>query len=346
MRTIERIWQSRSLKSVCLLPVSAVFGSLSSLRRFLYRLKLLKQNTAGVPVVVVGNLSVGGTGKSPVIQALSREFAQLGWKPGIVSRGYGGTTQNQPLLLNDNTTADIAGDEPVMHHRYTGVPVCVCTNRAMAAQHLKEQGCTLVLSDDGLQHYAMHRDAEIVVVDLANGFGNGWLLPAGPLRESVKRLRKVDLVLCKQSNEPNASGTAESLIENIQSHCDSVAQFELKPLHFSRASDGTQLPLAEFSGRKVHAVAAIGKPSQFFSLLGALGADVVEHAFDDHHRFSVSDVTFSDQLPIIVTAKDAVKISLPSDAADNVYVLEVAASVNDRLRQYITTISDTLKVHG
>jgi tetraacyldisaccharide 4'-kinase len=298
-----------------------LFGVLSSVRRRLYAMGWIKSTTVSAPVIVVGNISVGGTGKSPVIQALAREFIQLGWKPGVVARGYGGESQSSPLLLSHQSNPEQAGDEPVMHFQQLGIPVCVHPQRALAAQHLiRETDCTLVLSDDGLQHYGLNRDLEIVVFDAVAGIGNGWLLPAGPLREPISRLKSVDLVLIKHSDAADGARILRALSPVIQD-ARKIIRFNLEPQAFRQLTTGKEFALDYFTGSAVHAVAGIGQPAQFFEQLRALSAHVTEHRFNDHHRFSTEDVTFGDDHPIIVTAKDAVKLRELEGVADNEWVL-------------------------
>ncbi|WP_163559075.1 tetraacyldisaccharide 4'-kinase [Halomonas sp. NO4] len=263
-----------------------------------------------VPVIVVGNLALGGTGKSPLTAWLARYLAEGGWRPGIVARGYGGKASRYPLRVSAETPVNESGDEPRMLARQTGVPVVVDPDRPRGARALIEAGCDILISDDGLQHLALGRDLELVVVDGARGFGNGRCLPAGPLREPLARLADVDAVLV--NGEPAFTPPAGAWT------------FRLQPVRWRRLADGEARALAPlpFAGR-VHAVAGIGHPQRFFATLAALGVDAEPHPLGDHHRFSAADLAFGDERPVVMTAKDAEKCA--GLVAANAWVLEIEA---------------------
>lgn len=266
-----------------------------------------------VPVIVVGNVTLGGTGKSPLVAWLARFLSERGWRPGIVSRGYGGKAgqgAGYPLRVTTQTPIAESGDEPRMLARQTGRPVVVDPDRPRGARALLDQGCDILLSDDGLQHLALGRDVELVVVDGRRGFGNRRCLPAGPLREPLSRLNEVDAVLVNGE-------TAHALPEGTHSFC-------LAPARWRSLADGAIFPLEPlpFQG-PVHAVAGIGNPGRFFATLDGLGVETIPHAFADHHRFSLQDLTFDDGLPVVMTAKDAEKCDTMALAQG--WVLEVEA---------------------
>jgi tetraacyldisaccharide 4'-kinase len=269
-------------------PLAALYGGVIRLRRTLYRSGWLRSERLPVPVVVIGNLTAGGTGKTPLAIAVATSLREHGYRPGVVSRGHGGT-QREPLLLGETPDPRQVGDEPCLI-RASGVPVAVGRDRPAAARLLLDAGCDVVVADDGLQHYALARDVEICVIDGARRFGNGRLLPAGPLREPLGRLRSVDLRVCN-------GGNAEAGEYPMQLHGDEAVALE----------GGERRPLAGFAGRPVHAVAAIGNPRRFFDSLRASGIEVTEHAFADHHAFAPADLAFADDLPVLMTDKDAVK---------------------------------------
>jgi tetraacyldisaccharide 4'-kinase len=269
-------------------PLSGLYGAATSLRRALYRLGWLRSTRLAVPVIVIGNLSVGGTGKTPLTIAVGERLRALGWKPGVVSRGYGGT-QHEPMLLTDASTPSQVGDEPCLIHA-AGLPVAIGRDRAAAAALLLGRGCDVVIADDGLQHYALGRDVEICVIDGVRRFGNGRLLPAGPLREPMSRLDDVDFRVC------NGGDAARGEYAMQLRGDEAVALL-----------DGRRQSLASFRGQRVHAVAAIGNPARFFSSLRAAGIEPIEHAFADHHAFVAAELDFVDQLPLLMTDKDAVK---------------------------------------
>jgi tetraacyldisaccharide 4'-kinase len=288
--TLQASWYGTRGAPIWTYPLAWLYGALTALRRALYRIGWLRSTRLAVPVVVVGNLTAGGTGKTPLTLALVEALIARGWRPGVVSRGYGGT-QREPALLGDDPDPAQFGDEPCLI-RASGVPVAVGRDRPAAAALLLEAGCNVVVADDGLQHYALARDVEICVIDGARRFGNGRLLPAGPLREPLSRLRRVDFRVCNGEAGQGefamrlAGGTAVSLMD-----------------------DATR-PLAEFVGEPVHAVAAIGHPDRFFDSLRAQGLTVVGHAFADHHAFVPEDLAVAGDAPLLMTDKDAIKCRL------------------------------------
>jgi len=281
-----------------------------------------------VPVIVVGNITLGGTGKSPLVAWLTRFLGERGWSPGILSRGYGGRSAHYPLLLDAATPVAACGDEPRMLADQTGVPVVVDPDRVRGARRLLAAGCDILISDDGLQHLALGRDLELVVVDGRRGFGNGHCLPAGPLREPLARLDTVDAVVV--NGEPAFAAPSAAFT------------MTLEPAAWRRLDDGRQLPPASapFAG-PVHAVAGIGHPARFFATLQALGVEPIPHAFADHHRFTAADLRFADARPLVMTAKDAVKCRslAPADS----WVLEVEARPDaafiDWLQTRLTSLS-------
>ncbi|MFQ6023490.1 MAG: tetraacyldisaccharide 4'-kinase [Acidiferrobacterales bacterium] len=276
---------------MALLPASWVYRSLVSLRRGCYRLGLKRTANLSVPVIVVGNITVGGTGKTPLVLWLAQFLREKGYHPGIVSRGYGGGSTVQPVRVQPHSDPAQLGDEPVLIARKSSCPVVVSRRRAAAVEMLvREYKCDVVVSDDGLQHYAMAHDVEIVVIDGTRRFGNGRCLPAGPLREPIGRLRRVHARVTNGKPGPGEFGMflAEVCFRG-------VAQPEL------RKAAGA------FYGQRVHAVAGIGHPKRFFDHLRALGVHVIEHAFPDHYHFQARDIQFDDNSVVIMTEKDAVK---------------------------------------
>jgi tetraacyldisaccharide 4'-kinase len=281
---------TRQLGNYLLLPVSVVFYLLSLVRKFLYRIGLLSTYHFDVAVVVVGNITVGGSGKTPIVMALVKHFKQQGKKVGVVSRGYGGTHTQGSLLVDQNTLASLSGDEPLLIATQSDVLVMVNKNRAQAVRDLITQyQPDIIISDDGLQHYAMGRAVEIVVVDGKRRFGNGFFLPAGALRESVARLKSVDFVI---NNGAQQAGEYPS---------------KLTPKSFINLSTGVVQPLDFFEKTVCHAVAGIGHPQRFFDTLSELGVLVEPHAFSDHYAFTEKELSFVQDYPIIMSAKDCVK---------------------------------------
>jgi len=280
--------------------VSLVFGALVRLRRQLYRLRLLRSTRADVPVIVIGNLVVGGSGKTPLALWVAEHLVASGWSPAIVSRGYGGQV-DAPREVGLTSEAAEVGDEPIVLARRSGCPVWVGPDRARVIEALRARHpeVNVVVLDDGLQHYRLRRDVEIAVVD-ARGFGNGFLLPAGPMREPVSRLRSVSAVI--------AHGHDRAV---LQAHAGRVPVFGMRldgeTLH--RMTDARERqPARALAGESVHAVAGIGDPNRFFLQLARFGVKVRPHPFPDHHPLCAEDLTFDDALPVVVTEKDAVKL--------------------------------------
>ena len=317
---LNRVWYQPRLHPslVPLLPLSALVCTIARRR---YRRFTQSLPPAPLPVIVVGNISVGGTGKTPLVRALVERLQAQGYRPAIISRGYGSKSRSSPLQVTAHSTASECGDEPLLLARLTGVPVVVDQDRQRALQMLYEQRqCDVVVSDDGLQHYRLPRTLELAVVDGLRGLGNGYCLPAGPLRESAQRLHKVDYVVCNgagnNSAHPGAATGQE--IDNIP--------MQIEPVRFVSVADhATSRPLTWNWQQSVHAVAGIGHPERFFTTLEALGLSVIRHAFADHHAFVADDLSFSDRHAIIMTAKDATKCS--GFAGKNWWYLDVDATL-------------------
>ncbi|WP_411850562.1 tetraacyldisaccharide 4'-kinase [Stenotrophomonas sp. LGBM10] len=280
--------------------LAPLYGGAIALRRLLYRRRWLKRHSLPVPVIVVGNVTAGGTGKTPLTIVLVNRLREAGWKPGVASRGYGRDEAATPRWVDATTATAVGGDEPVLIAWKTGVPVRVDADRVAAGRALVEDGCDIIVCDDGLQHYRLARDIEIEVVDAQRRYGNGRLIPAGPLREPASRARDCDF---RVVNMGQASDGAEALPASgfgewpMQLHIDSA-----QPLQGGRART-----LAHFRGQRVHAVAGIAHPQRFFDMLRAQGIGVVPHAFADHHAYQASDLRFGSELPVLMTEKDAVK---------------------------------------
>ncbi len=289
----DRIWYERSPLAILLFPVSWVYALALRVHR---RRRSAARRSFEVPVIVVGNLTVGGTGKTPVVIWLARVLMKRGLRPGIVTRGYRGAAGNEPLWVDAGTDAALAGDEALLIARELRCPVVTCADRVVAVDALECSGdVDVVISDDGLQHFALRADCEVVIVDGARGLGNAKLLPAGPLREHPRRLDSVDVVLI------NGTGWSRPGAKRFELECTEVTQL----------SDGEARPLARWSGSNVHALAAIGNPGRFFAMLRAAGCSVVSHAWPDHEVIPASALQFDDQWPVLVTQKDAVKLQPP-----------------------------------
>lgn len=325
---IQRSWyQPIGIVTVILLPVSVLFCVLATLRIWLYRIGILRQTNLPVPVIVVGNISVGGTGKTPLVIGIAEHLKSLGYKPGIVSRGYGGNAQSWPQAVTAESSPVEVGDEALLIANRCNCPMSVGPNRVQAAKKLLEDGqCDIIISDDGLQHLALGRDIEVVVIDGERRFGNGFCLPAGPLRELPSRTNQVDLLV---SNGNARTGEYE---------------MQLVPDNFESVSPNDQKrSFSEFSNKQVHAVAGIGNNERFFKALEDMSLILKRHAFDDHYAYQVNDLNFNDDLPVIMTEKDAVKCFRYSN--DNTWYLPVSIRLPDNFEtQFIDLLKSTPKV--
>jgi len=303
---LQRAWYEKASGRWLLAPLSLLYAGVIALRRTAYRRGWLGSRRMSVPVVVVGNLVAGGAGKTPVTLFLAEALKARGFKPGIVSRGYGGKGGALPRAVTPDAAAADVGDEPLLLARRTGCPVVVGSDRSEAARQLVSGGVDVVLADDGLQHYRLERDFEVCVVDAERGFGNGCLLPAGPLREPLSRLAAVDAVVL--------NGRAGSDHASLRQVAADSPRFTLAARRAERVDGTESRPLAEFAGRAVHAVAGIGNPARFFRLLKSHGLTVVEHPLPDHAP--LSEAVIDELLPaqekdrdVLMTEKDAVKLA-------------------------------------
>lgn len=309
---IERIWSGRSPLWLLLWPLSLIYGAVSSLIRLSYQRGWRKSWRAPVPIVVVGNLTAGGNGKTPVAIWLVQALQRRGLKVGVVSRGYGGKAERYPLLVNGDTSTELAGDEPVLIAQRSGAPVAVAPKRRAAVEALlASQPLDLIVTDDGLQHYALQRDREIVVVDGVRRFGNGWWLPAGPMRERASRLQQVDAVI----------------VNGGQAQPGEIAM-TLRPGQAVNLQSQRRAPLANLNN--VVAMAGIGHPPRFFATLKQHGVTPVsEIAFADHHAYSQPELAqlLTDGQILLMTEKDAVKCR--GFAQPNWWYLPVEAELSD-----------------
>lgn len=315
---LERLWYEDSAGIPLLAPLGWIYAALSGARRGAYRLGLLRPRRLTRPVVVVGNLTVGGTGKTPLTIHLARELSAARLKVGIVSRGYGRRGGAARYVHADSDWRDV-GDEPVIIARRTGCPTMVAADRVAAARTLIARGAEVILSDDGLQHLRLPRDCEIVVIDGSRGFGNGRLLPAGPLREPAAALGRAEVVVV---NGEVAHGTLAGVLPAGTLTMRLVAQPAVR-----LDGRGSPCELAAFRGRRVHAVAGIGNPQRFFRELAAHGIEVIVHPFPDHHPFTEHELAFADDLPILMTEKDAVKCAPFANA--RLWCVPVSATFSD-----------------
>ena len=328
--TVTRAWQRQAAWLWLLLPISWLYGLITILRRQAYKFGLLSSYRAPVPVMVIGNISVGGSGKTPLIIALVDYLQEQGINVGVISRGYGGDSSQMPALVDAASLPSVVGDEPCLIVNMTGVPMAVCPNRKQAITTLLDvhPDLQLIIADDGLQHYALQRDIEWIVVDAARGFGNEQLLPTGFLREPMSRLQGATVIYHEEPNTSSASDNkniqqsqadrlsmhlqaddmqllwqpvlADARITDLQSSDSQVSGFQLTGFEVNNE--------APKKGSRVHAVSGIGYPQRFFDTLHSLGFEVIGHPYPDHYEFSLAELLQYHEYPIVVTTKDAVKI--------------------------------------
>lgn len=288
---LRRIWYGKSRTYIVLLPLSWLYCAVVAVRRSLYQNGLCPSTGLNACVLVVGNLSIGGTGKTPLVIALSQRLQRAGFTVGVLTRGYLGRGSHRPQRVTPRSDPGLVGDEAVLLARKTGSVVFAGHHRVAAGRALLQSSpCDVLICDDGLQHYALRRDVEIATVDATLGQGNGRCLPAGPLREPLSRLQQVDAVV-------SAGGAA-----------DGTHSMQLVATGACRLSDrADRRRLESFQGTAVHAVAGVANPQRFYAMLRAAGLDIQIHSFADHHPFCASDLDFADDRPVLMTEKDAVK---------------------------------------
>ena len=334
-------WSQPNWLTYALLPLTMVYRFLSWLRRCLYKTSWLHRYQAKVPVIVVGNISVGGTGKTPLTIALAEHLTHRGFKPGVISRGYGGSALEWPQKVDKKSNPHYFGDEPVLVAQRNICPVVVGPDRGRAIDLLlSDNNCDVILSDDGLQHYALRRDIELSVIDAQRRHLNLFCLPSGPLREPIARLKSVDMVIVHmtkkealQKDEDHLEFLSKMGLSNVAKKLSPIKEDEvdrnnqLFTMHLEQKPVRALLNDATLSSGTVHAVAGIGHPQRFFNALRINGFDVIEHPFEDHHQFVADDFNFNDKFPIVMTEKDAVKCE--SLANKNFYYLPVEAKLNN-----------------
>jgi len=329
---LQRQWTRFTFWHLLLLPLSWIFGVLVSARRLLYKSGCIKSYRLNVPVVVVGNINVGGTGKTPLVIWLAEQLKLAGYKPGIISRGYGRSLK-QMMQVQASSRPDEVGDEPVLIARRADCPVFVGSDRVLAGHALLKAypDCNIIISDDGLQHYRLQRDVEIVVFDGAKGFGNGALLPAGPLRESKARLKLADALV--------SNGQIKSYDDLSGQQC---VEMQLQAAQFyNLADEQVRLDAATFANKKIAAVAGIGNPERFFEQLRRQGLEFESFSYSDHHAFQSEDFEKISADIVVMTEKDAVKCR--AFAKPDFWVLPVSALISQDLLTIILSKLNLLR---
>lgn len=326
---IQSQWKKRGIYAWLLLPLSLLYCVVMSLRREAYESGLLKTHRIARPVIVVGNLSVGGTGKTPLVIWLANQLAIEGLRPAVISRGYGGRATNFPLVVYADSPAALAGDEPVLIARTLGCPVVIDPDRVAAANWLVERDlCDVIISDDGLQHLALGRDLELAVIASDRVAGNGFCLPSGPLREGPGRLKSIDLVISRKQNSV-LTGHFMDLISGECARLDNPAM---------------RLPLSAFWKSPVHAVAGIGNPDAFFDSLRVAGLEIIPHAFPDHYDYTPADISFTDDYPVLMTEKDAVKCT--EFANRHCWAVTVSVEVDEGILETVMNKISEINTNG
>ncbi|CAK0763487.1 Tetraacyldisaccharide 4'-kinase [Gammaproteobacteria bacterium] len=292
------IWYENYPLGWILLPLEGIYRTLVMIRRYGYRYGWFAITQLPVPVIIVGNITVGGSGKTPLVLWIAQFLAANGWRPGIISRGHGGRIKSIPREVKPDDDPREVGDEPLLLARRTQMPIAVCRRRAKAGELLlAHHDCDCLIADDGLQHYGLARDVEIAVTDRARGLGNRHCLPVGPLRESMQRLDQIPLRVAQGCAEPGEYNMILILGDAVFISDDIVSR-----------------PLTSFCTTPVHAVAGIGHPEKFFAALRARGLTIIVHSFPDHYFFRPDELDFGDELPVLMTEKDAVKCAVAVNA--------------------------------
>jgi len=324
VKRIDHYWYQGSRWLWLLWPISLLFCLLVWGRRALFRFGLKQSNSFPVPVIIIGNITVGGSGKTPLVLWLAEMLRKQGYRPGIISRGYGGQAGQWPQWVEGESDARVVGDEALLLARRSGCPMTVGPDRVAAAQLLLERGdVDVILSDDGMQHYRLARDIEIAVLDGERRLGNGLCLPAGPLREPPSRLKTVDFVVCNGSVRPG-EWSMQLLAGEAQPLCS-----------------GTAKPLETFAGSPVHAVAGIGNPERFFNMLNNAGLSIEKHPFADHYPYAEGELDFADEAPVLMTEKDAVKYF--NYAKEHHWYLPVTAKLPDEFAKRLLAALESLR---
>jgi len=320
-KCLDEIWYKDHFVGTWLSGLSFLYIDIVKFRRKMYQKGHKKVTKLAVPVIIVGNITVGGTGKTPLVIYLVEKLKAEGFKPGVISRGYGGQAETWPQVVTADSKPSLIGDEPLLIAQQANCPVAVGPIRADSAKLLLDNNdCDVIISDDGLQHYALHRDIEICVVDGVRRFGNNFYLPSGPLREPQERLKEVDFVVCN-GGEPE-EGEILMLLEG---------GFAINMQTKERKS------LAEFKGQTgCHAFAGIGNPQRFFDLLAKAGMECATHSFPDHYAYVAKDIQFKDAQAILMTEKDAVKCA--DIATDQHWYVPVQAKLESGFTNNLMTL--------
>ena len=321
---VDRVWYSKNTLSLLLLPISWIYIIIIKIRSALYRVGIIPISKINVPIIVVGNITAGGTGKTPLVIWLANYFKNKGFLPGIISRGYGGKYLSNIEFVHPNSDPLLVGDEPLIIAKKCNCPVAVAKKRVRAAKELvSKYNCNIIISDDGMQHYSLGRDIEIAVIDGQRRLGNGYCLPAGPLREPKNKLLNIDLIVSKYTSQ-----ISEYTMEYIYQDLISLG----KP--------AKTISLSELCDMKVHVITGIDNPENFFSYLQTHKLELIIHQFPDHHIYEEHEVVFNDDLPIIMTEKDAVKCARYSN--NNHWYIPIVAKLPNSFNNVLDTYTEKM----
>lgn len=345
-KKLQQAWYSETKWVWCLAPLSALFWVLSSLRRLFFSLGLLSSTGANIPVVVVGNIGIGGNGKTPLVLALVKSLVEKGYSPAVLSRGYGGKQTQFPYIVNPDDPAHLVGDEPALIVKRENILLVIDPVRARGVEFIQNNtNANVIICDDGLQHYAMKRDLELCVLD-KRGVGNGYLLPMGPLREGVWRLNTVDAVVNNigfEAVQDNAIVGSKAAVKDFDMRLHAMRWVNVKSAH-SKSMEEFTLELAQKhkEGLQVNALAGIGDPKRFFDTLTSMAINThTQTAFADHYQFIANDLP--PQSMVLMTEKDAVKCT--KFAHENCWYLEISAVLPDAFFQLIVKGIETKAKH-
>lgn len=355
MKKLSHYWQTINLVSIALSPLSLLFCTMVFLRRFSYRIGLIQSRTSRLPVIVVGNIYIGGNGKTPFVIWLARQLKKAGYKPGVVSRGYGASDKKDdpgwPRQVNPDQDRQLFGDEPMLIYLSTQCPVIIDPVRSRAVKKLEQDtDCNVIISDDGLQHYAMSRTIEINITDARRLYGNGLCLPAGPLREGQSRLKSIDYLIYNISQQDLAAKNTGSNGQygdhefTMDYEFDALVPLSGKDFNASSEPLNQAMTLKDLKGKMVHAVAGIGEPDNFFRLLKKQGLILIEHPFSDHYQYQQKDLMFNESYPIIMTEKDAVKCC--SFQLNECWYLPIQAKIDDTLVRFVVKKLEAKKLEA
>ncbi len=334
---IQQGWRNPGWLNYLLLPLSTLYVILVKIRQGCYSLGIFRSSQLPVPVIVVGSVSAGGSGKSPLVISLVHHFKAKGYRPGVIARGYGGKSGFWPREVNSHTNAELVGDEPQMIFEMCRVAVVVGPDRVQNGRYLVDKlECDVLISDDGFQHFALKRAVDIAVIDGEFGFGNGWCLPAGPLREPESGIHRAHIVVINSLSNAQFTVRCDALAAKTSGR-ERPCAMRMELLEMVNLVDNRRRNLSQCAGQRVHAVAGTGNPARFFSQLESKGIKITPHSFPDHHGYIEDDLRFGDERPVLMTEKDGIKCRNMA-VAKNIWVVPARLHVDAALYQRVETL--------